>query len=144
LRELADIVAAAAAPLAACRAGCAQCCYLPVAISRVEADFIAEQTGTPAAPVERSVPLRSRGPGHPCPFLEGDQCSIYANRPIACRLHFNLDVDALLCTQLPGRSPPAPLLDVRNLHLLYALVCDDAPVADIRDFFASPPGRLPG
>jgi Fe-S-cluster containining protein len=139
------------APLAACREGCAACCHLPVAITSAEAQLLSQASGRPvetpvggqsvaelmedptAAAALASGP-RS-GPVGPCPFLAGERCGVYADRPLACRLHMNLDADALLCQVVPGRPAQVPYADTRRM-LAYALALQaDEVLADIRDFF---------
>ena len=63
--------------------------------------MIAKETGarmhTPAAwstePVQRYI-------GQPCSFLQDARCTIYCSCPMACRLMFNMDADALKVADL--------------------------------------------
>lgn len=88
--------------VAACREGCSHCCHIPVTITRVEADLIAQASGRKAARPASSVHLAEHesiesamqahealraevGPG-PCPFLADGRCGVYGARPMACRL----------------------------------------------------------
>lgn len=138
-------------PLAACREGCAACCHLPVAITSAEASLLSQASGRPAATPSSSQSVAelvadpaaaaalASGPAAgavgPCPFLAGDRCGVYAVRPLACRLHLNLDADALLCQVVPGRPAQVPYADTRRM-LAYALALQtDEVLADIRDFF---------
>ena len=125
------------APLAACREGCAACCHLPVAITSAEAQLLSQASGRPVeTPVGAALASGPRsGPVGPCPFLAGERCGVYADRPLACRLHMNLDADALLCQVVPGRPAQVPYADTRRM-LAYALALQaDEVLADIRDFF---------
>ena len=75
--------------------------------------------------------------GKPCPFLEGNHCGIYANRPVACKTHANLG-DAFFCsTEVPPEESTVSNLDLRGFYLMMTGVLLDSPVADIRDFFPS-------
>jgi Fe-S-cluster containining protein len=86
----------------ACRAGCAFCCAIPVAVSAPEALYIAaylQETLSTAAQVALRTDLRARVEQRQgwavdarhahkrfCVFLGDDrQCSIYPIRPLACR-----------------------------------------------------------
>ena len=101
LRELAETFGDAVAPHAACTSGCAGCCYQPLALTQQEAQMIAKETGarmhTPAAwstePVQRYI-------GQPCSFLQDARCTTYRSRPMACRLMFNMNADALQMADL--------------------------------------------
>ena len=146
-RALYDAVAPLAHDLAqhaVCRKGCSHCCHIAVAINQAEADLIARRTGrTPAKPANRMLEGREQfahaiplGYGDPCPFLVDNQCSIYDARPLACRMHFNLDTAADLCKLDNNR----PVLLYGNLNIdaagIYAAGGPDKVViADIREFF---------
>lgn len=139
--------------VSACRTGCSHCCHIPVTITRVEADLIAQATGRKQVRPQRSVHLAQHdslesamaahdalrdpagvGPG-PCPFLANGRCSVYAVRPMACRLLLNLDDDELLCRLVDGTPIPVPYADSRRLQALYLLAQPGAELADIRAFF---------
>lgn len=78
---------------AACRRGCSHCCHMPVSISEVEVKYIEKSTG-----IKRAKELISDIKiDSPCPFLEGDECSIYSSRPFACRSHFAMTSDNTYC-----------------------------------------------
>lgn len=154
LRELAGGFAEAVAPHAACTGGCDGCCKQPVSISLDEAQLIARETG---ARMQTPAQWRSEGDpahvGQPCSFLENSRCTIYAHRPIACRLMFNMDVDALLCQMVPGQLSHVPYADYRDHKELYVRshlgkvrsevemqrALQELRFADVREFF---PGGL--
>jgi Fe-S-cluster containining protein len=86
----------------ACKAGCAHCCYQPVAVTvpealavvehlkhRLSAAELARVANRVAEAHARSSPSRPVAerfsPEHPCPFLEAGQCSVYEVRPLSCR-----------------------------------------------------------
>lgn len=90
-----------------------------------------------AVVMARQHQLQQRHFGQSCPFLDSQgSCSIYRERPIACRLHMNLDEDDLLCR--PGKAVEVnvPSLDVtvEKAHYLLALGLNSR-LADIRDWF---------
>jgi len=39
----------------------------------------------------------------PCPLLEGNDCSVYAHRPVSCRMYHSL-TNPVLCTTVIGRT----------------------------------------
>jgi Fe-S-cluster containining protein len=150
-RALYDAVAPLADDLgkqAVCRKGCSHCCHIAVAINQAEADLIGRATGRePAKPVNRMTERRAEfaeaiplGYGNPCPFLVNNECSIYDARPLACRMHFNLDVSPDLCKL--DNSRPVLLYD--NLKTFMAGVMaaggpHKVTIADIREFFPKEP-----
>jgi Fe-S-cluster containining protein len=156
IRLLLQAASAWVAPLAAvaaCREGCAACCYLPVAITSAEAMVLAQASGREARqPAEgrhvgdlvddpsllaefADAAGASQAPPGPCPFLSGDRCSVYEARPLACRLHVNLDSDALLCQVVPGRPAQVPYGDTRRMVAHALSMQADEVLADIRAFF---------
>lgn len=160
LHRAADVVSHAAESTGsvACRQGCAHCCHIPITITRPEALYISSMTSRPIvqSPVgvidtadvndNRHVGVAAEdGPwrhhiGVPCPFLVNNQCSIYKARPLACRYHFSLDTDSLLCElSQDGQSIDQPTLNTLarqvNAQAVLGIAHD---VADIRDWFACP------
>lgn len=140
LRRLADAYAAAVAPSAACTSGCSHCCHIGVTMFGPEAQLIAKETGRQLSPASDQISDGSWartdfGYHMPCPFLVDNKCSIYASRPLACRLQFNMDIDSLLCELVPGAAIPAPYFDHRQIDILIASSFVRHPVADIRDWF---------
>lgn len=127
----------------ACKRGCSHCCHIAVPISPIEADLIGADIGMR----RRVVPLRqsseeqaafantfSYGYTRPCAFLVNNACSIYKNRPLACRIHYNVDDDDLLC-RLDHPGPiPVPYLDVTPFYLAYIAITGTK-MADVREFF---------
>ncbi|ARL25476.1 YkgJ family cysteine cluster protein [Burkholderia pseudomallei] len=143
---LADELYAHTAKNVACKRGCSHCCHIAVAVTPDEAEAIGKRIGRKP----HRAPLR-KNPGagfafgyhNPCTFLRSGECSIYANRPLACRIHYSLDVDALLCELRPPQSSPVPLMNPldANMLLLYVVQPESENcLADIREFF--PPRKL--
>lgn len=129
----------------ACKRGCSHCCHIQVLMTQDEADVIGKRIKRKA--VQYKGPSRGRadvetfdyGYHNPCTFLVDGECSIYANRPLACRTQYSLDIDALLCELAPGESPPVPYLNPHPFMMAFLQmlgVPHVVPVlADIREFF---------
>ncbi|MDB5942039.1 MAG: hypothetical protein JWQ13_1605 [Ramlibacter sp.] len=120
LRQMAETFAQAVAPHAACTTGCSACCYQPVQVTLQEAQVIARETGARMqAPASWSTEADMRHVGQACPFLKEARCTIYQHRPMACRLMFNMDADALLCQMVPGALSHVPYADYADHKELY-------------------------
>lgn len=144
--KIADRIAEAISPHAGCQRMCSHCCNISVGLSAAEARHIGAAIGvTPRSNVsslgDRSA-LIDRYFGEPCPFLENQECSIYAHRPVACRLHFTLDRDGYFCsTQIHPEDSLVPAVNLETYWMMYgylALQIEDSE-GDIRQFF--PNGR---
>jgi len=148
MRRLADRIAAAIAPHTVCRKSCAHCCNIAVAMSESEARVIGSDIGR--------VPMRIEGVvadneaertrytlshfSEPCPFLANGACSIYASRPLSCRLHFNIGDSPFFCsTDIAPEDSIVPNLDLTIFWIGLAVVTDGAVHGDIRDFFGRKP-----
>jgi len=102
LIELADRVNAAVQPHTACRTGCSYCCSMPTMIFQHEAERLADASGRPAVPVrfrshDHALLAGLRFYGQACPFLNEGRCTVYAARPIICRLHHSLNASPANC-----------------------------------------------
>jgi Fe-S-cluster containining protein len=140
-------------PLAACRSGCSHCCHIGVLVSETEASVIGRAIGR--KPVDSP---RARAPadllkngvtpevdawradvyfGVPCTFLDtSGRCSIYEERPLACRMQLNLDRDDLLCRLVPDQLIPVPYLNMMtSLDAQTMVIGPNTKLADIRDWF---------
>lgn len=137
--------------VAACKRGCAHCCHLPVAITSSEARLLSQASGRAVAqPLEaiavasledpeaseRAMGLASRRGLGPCPFLTSQgSCSVYEQRPVACRAHANLDDDDLLCRLIDDAAVPVSYVDARRIWLMHLAAHRNDLLADVRDFF---------
>jgi Fe-S-cluster containining protein len=148
LRQIGTILAEAAKGHTPCRAGCAHCCHMATMISQQEAELIARASGRPlatpppeafeaATTVEAVKAEQRRYEGKPCPLLKDGQCSVYDSRPFACRIHYSLDRDNLLCRIMPEEIR-TPTMNTDRFSMLYWLAHGDpaaVQMADIRAFF---------
>jgi Fe-S-cluster containining protein len=151
LRRMTDHFGAAVGPAAPCKRGCDACCHMATLVTVEEATLIARQTGAkmtmPARfnEVLEKAELRERHNGVPCTFLTRGGCAIYAERPLACRMHYTLDADNLLCHIVPGHpANNVPMANTRELDMLI-MKAHGGPYqiryADIREFFPKGLGK---
>jgi hypothetical protein len=119
-----------------CQKGCAHCCYFNVEINVLEAERLADllrqmpddrreqvmRRLEAASEAYRQADQRASIYRHPCPFLDGTECSIYEDRPLNCRSHVSTDVafciaelnttKEILSPEEPGVTPEALLGNV--------------------------------
>lgn len=77
-----------------CQKKCAACCHISVAVTGIEAAYIAEKTGKELVNIKTINHLEdkiSKYVDKPCCFLMENKCSIYEYRPLKCRSFFTLD-----------------------------------------------------
>lgn len=139
---IADEAMKVVAPSTPCRKGCSACCRIALPISLTQAADLAVLTGRKlTVPVRSAITLHDqierdvkRFKGVPCPFLVGDECSVYEHRPMQCRVHHVIEADASRCEPLGDAqdianydlewvSTPAIALGMGEFH------------ADVREFF---------
>ena len=133
-QELAEVVV----PFSACRTGCSYCCHTSVAISQLEANMIGDAIGL--APRKATLRQSREDVAHyhrqPCPFLKNAKCSIYAVRPMACRLMFNLADSPYFCnTEIDPEDSHVTQLNLLDIELAFTGTFLTTGFADIRDFF---------
>ena len=137
----ADLIFHHAGKYAACSRGCGHCCHVYVPITDFEAHTMGQHIGVAPVVLKQSVRHdRAEFSGAtPCPFLHEGECSIYAHRPLTCRMHLNFDIDNFWCRHENwNRSEAAiPRPDITPLMEAYHLLAGKMRpvVADIRDFF---------
>ncbi|OIQ82991.1 flagellin N-methylase [mine drainage metagenome] len=139
--RIADELFAHADGLIACAKGCGHCCHVSVPIADFEAQYIADNIGVRPVALQQSIRhgLDEFSERTPCPFLQQGACSIYAVRPLTCRLHVNFDLDNYWCLHENWKKPDA-IIPRPTIHALvdaYRRLAGQAHpvVADIRDFF---------
>lgn len=139
------------AKVSACRRGCAHCCHLPVAITSAEAQVIGDAIGRSPAKLydaltvkdlatdpgfaQRQQGAERRVLGTPCPFLWRGECTVYEQRPFACRTHLSLDDDDLLCRLIEGVDVPVPYANASMVYGVFLAAQPNEQLADIRAFF---------
>ena len=139
LRALADKVNAAVSKEAACKRGCNACCKIQVEMSVWEAGLIGAELGLEVkTPPElndskaRSLELLGRA----CGFLKEGECSIYESRPLACRIHHSLNLDAAMCQpDVKPEDSMVPSLTLTGIKEVYAVCSGSMRMHDLSDFF---------
>ena len=101
LRLARDAVAQAKVPKFPCHKGCSACCRLEPCISGTEAQVLLDQITT--LNLTQWDEFRSDRESY-CPFLVDGSCSIYAERPLSCRIH-NTIGSSDNCLDLDKNSP---------------------------------------
>lgn len=139
---LAERVSQAVKPHSACRRDCNHCCHIAVAVSEFEARQIGKAIGreviVPADLDGTGAGVVDKYKGVPCPFLADGACSIYAHRPVACRVHFNLADDESMCSlEVPSQESAVPNLNLGAFWLSNAWAFGVHKQGDIRDFFGA-------
>lgn len=142
LWAVADLVGSLTEGSVACKRGCSHCCHCPVMITKDEAKIVGQAIGrepADATPRQNAAHV-DWGYHNPCSFLGSDgACSIYASRPLECRLMYNADVDDLLCQLRPPDGVRMPIVDFRNITSTWVRSLVRAGVhlhfADIREWF---------
>jgi len=128
---------------AACRRGCAHCCHIRVDLVKTEAEMLGSAIRRkPKTPAVGNFDTFDAGYHQPCTFLSNGECSIYEHRPLACRVHVNLDEDALLCeiNEWSTKLSALPGLAIKEtFDWAYGLICGTSRHADIREYF--PPAQ---
>ena len=71
-----------------CAKGCSYCCSIDISVLEVEAKYIEENS---SIKIKRPLKGPTHGNKSKCPFLSGNECSIYEIRPFQCRTFFTLD-----------------------------------------------------
>src|SRR5579862_3645472 len=101
-------------PAVACRAGCSHCCrhmfvttVIPEVLNlaqTIQSTYTAERRAALDQRIEAyweiaqavPAPTRAAGVQRPCPLLENDLCGAFEARPLACRRHNSIDVEACI------------------------------------------------
>lgn len=143
VRKAAEVLAEATRGNVYCRDGCASCCHMPTMVTLEEAKLIAKETGAAlTVPAGYTDLPESHFHGEPCSFLQERRCSIYASRPMSCRMHYALADDAALCKVEKDKPLQAAHFNPDLFSKLYALAhmekattVDELNLADLRTFF---------
>lgn len=139
LKRAADKINSAALPRSACKSGCSHCCNISAVINQVDADAIGRATGVKPKKLKLGRPdigARDKWFGIPCTFLVKGRCSIYEDRPIACRMLFNMADTSYFCdTKIPPEDSHVTMLNLKQLEEGYVKTFIHHDWGDIRDFF---------
>ena len=81
-----------------CKRGCNYCCYENVAVTLAEAELIQKATGIKRADLKTKFKAYKVTNAKRCSFLKDGECSIYDDRPLACRAFHSYD-SAGLCAE---------------------------------------------
>ena len=151
LRQMSDKIGEAGRGLVPCRKGCSHCCHMATLVHLDEAKMIAAATGTRMVTPSRFnvdlaniEKLRERYDGVACRFLVNGACSIYDNRPLACRMHMVVDRDETLCEIVPGEKIITPMVDTLQYDRAITEAFGgplDMKYADIREYFPPKTGK---
>jgi hypothetical protein len=145
--QIANYIGEQTAGHVACKRGCSHCCNIAVSLPKQEAELIGERIGRKPATTKPRLDGDHIAFGYhnPCPFLRDGECSIYESRPTACRIHYSVDRDDLLCRLVPPYSIPVPYLNTTRITTLLIQVSSRGAMphyADIREWF--PPSTQQG
>ena len=139
-----DTLAKATEGIVPCKSGCSHCCNMATLITAQEAQALAKASGRDMTMPSSDKFNRLEDEdvriynGVACPFLIENKCSVYASRPHACRVHYSLDRDNLLCQIVPGKEIRTPTLNTMQYTMLSVAIQGnplDLKYADIREFF---------
>ena len=140
---LSDELSRTREPFTACKMGCASCCRMNVTISSLEAEQLAGVTGRKAAVVAQSRRHQvGTFDGVDCPFLVESVCTVYVDRPLACRNHASYYTSSFACDTVNMPVTDAPMVNFSGTTQALSLVSagkGPAVFADIRDFFPAKP-----
>lgn len=155
MRQLADRINAAVMPHSACGRGCDSCCHIAVEMSGWEAQQLAHELGLkvldtvkPGNEMDRikagNEEIHMKPFGKACGFLKNGECSIFASRPLACRLHHSLNTDAQQCSpSIPPDESFVPSMNLGQFWMAYGLLSLGSGSGDISEFFAEARRQLP-
>ena len=137
---VADELSNARSPFVACAKGCSACCHMNVSVTRAEAERLGAAVGRRPVEIRETVLHASNEfSGKACPFLDAaGSCSIYADRPLACRKHASFFEDDLACQTGVMDEVEVPMVSFSGLdEALFTVSAKQGKVvlADIRDFF---------
>lgn len=140
--EIADYMASFNRNDVSCKKGCSHCCYAAVLVPHAEAEIIGKRIRRKpeAAKQRRNANDVPYGYDHPCTFLVNNECSIYSNRPTVCRVHYSLDIDALMCELTPPESKPVPFMNdmpfqTALLRMIESVTGNMPSVGEIKEFW---------
>lgn len=138
LKKASDQLARVVIPHSACRSGCSYCCNISAVICESEARAIAKASGRQMKTLQGvpSPSVREKWHRVPCPFLKKGRCSVYDERPMVCRLMFNMaDTPEQCNTDIPSSDSHVITLNLKQLEHGFVAAFAHEAWGDIRDFF---------
>ena len=138
MKKAAQALSEVVTPLSACKAGCSHCCNISAVITDVEAEAMAKASGRKTRRPKDGISADVLGKWFraPCPFLIKGRCSVYEDRPLVCRLQFNISDTSQQCdTSIPPTESYVTMLNLSQLQNAYVEAFHDHQWGDIRDFF---------
>jgi len=125
-----------------CAKGCSFCCYLIVEITASEAELMTKEANRLGVVIDRNalnkqlphatVQKWSALPYHQrkCVFLKNGSCSVYAQRPAACRKYFVV-TDPKLCDEETYPEIPGALMPFNRMGtaITYTIMQNEIPNA---------------
>lgn len=124
--------------------GCSFCCHQAVMITDLEAERIRALTNRDyklSFPPYKPREDVKRFYGVPCIFLRENSCSIYSERPLACRVSNNIGASPFFCnSEIPASESEVHSISVDGVWDSYFHVAKsaNARLGDIREFFPEP------
>lgn len=138
MKKAAQALSQIVTPLSACRGGCSHCCNISAVITDIEAEALARVSGIRARRPKDGISSDALGKWFrvPCPFLKKGRCSVYDERPLVCRLQFNIADTSQQCdTAIPPSESYVTMLNLSQLKNSYVEAFHANSWGDIRDFF---------
>jgi|GEM_PF-5140843 len=142
LIQLADDLTAATQDDVACHRGCSHCCHIAVGVITLEAEAIGKRIGVAPQDVPGRLDFKdiSWGYHNPCGFLVGGECSIYAHRPLACRIQYSVAPTEDPCRHIPANAGVGvPYLNLNMFHTAVIQIAIESgrnfALGDIREFW---------
>lgn len=139
--KLVDEISAIRTPFVACGKGCSSCCYMNVTITVEEATQLSKTAGRKMTQLTAiKLHAATEFAGRACPFLDPKGlCSVYTDRPLACRLHASYFETSSACHPTVMNLVEAPKVEFSGPEeaLLGIKGSAETVFADIRDFFPS-------
>lgn len=122
-----------------CSSGCSHCCYQAVAVNTREARIIADYIGRAPKKIDDSYEtyllnnaFQEKYKRTACTFLVDGRCSIYAVRPVVCRIHHSIEDSPENCDTI--KTAPVGVMNAHGIiHAFYNIPFDG--VSDIREYF---------
>lgn len=120
-----------------CKKGCSYCCHYSITVCEIEIAYIEKHTKKKR---RKELLNKKNFHGFPCPFLEQGICSIYDDRPFACRKHVVLTSTNFWCNPELCNDEEFPILQFTNIDKAFDHIRRESGsfnIFDIRQVFWS-------